>query len=195
MGIRCFISISLPVSIRTEIEKTIAELRIGRADIKWVSAENMHITLKFLGCVPEEALTDIKDKLTTASESGYAFNFRLSGFGMFPDSRNPRVIWIGITDNGEIKKLQKKVEDSMATIGFEKENRPYSPHLTVGRVRSLKGMNSMIKAIEALKGMEFGNIDVSKMSLMKSELKSTGAQHTVLAEFNFQRRNNEHKGQ
>lgn len=188
MDIRCFAAIILPEAVKNGLWEAAAVLRDTGCDIKWVSKENLHLTMKFLGYVPEVSVKNTERKLMDLSKTQQAFNFKLSGTGMFPDNRNPRIIWIGISKGREeLAKLQEKLDIYLATIGFKKENRPFSAHITIGRIRSHRGLASLITALETLKNQEFANIEVQKISLMRSDLKPTGAQYSTIAEFNLEK--------
>ncbi len=187
---RCFISINLPEDLKRNINEAIEVLKERKPDVKWVPAENLHITLKFLGSTDEEVASQLERKLSALASRHYSFRIGLHGMGLFPDKRRPRVVWIDLTDVEEVKKLQEEVEESAVTYGYSRENRPFSPHLTVGRVRSSAGKNDLLSAVESLKNRDFGNIEVDAFSLMKSDLKPAGAQYTTLSEFHLKRRSN-----
>ncbi len=180
---RCFVAINLEDSLKKEIGCVIRGLTEGRWDVKWVPAENLHITLKFLGDASDDSVQRVKEHLSGISKRHGPFEVKLYGVGVFPDKRRPRVVWIDLLDSGELIKLQEAVEISLITVGFTKEDRPFSPHLTIGRIRSLKAKDLFIGAIETLKDKDFGNIGVNKISLMNSDLKPTGAQYSIVAEF------------
>lgn len=186
MGIRCFIAINLQDTLKREISESTAGLRKGEWDVRWVSTENLHITLKFLGETSEDLLQDIEEKLSEASACCKSFDVRLCGVGVFPDEKRPRVIWIDLFDSEDLVRLQGAIENSMRDLGFKKEARPFSPHLTIGRVRTLKGKDSLLSAVRTLKDREFGNIRIDRFSLMRSDLRPSGAQYTVMAEFKLE---------
>jgi 2'-5' RNA ligase len=188
---RSFIAINLDDSLRNEIDKATTSLRSGNWDVKWVAAANLHITLKFLGEISENTVAGLKERLLPIASHHESFAFRLKGVGIFPDKRRPRVIWIDILEPDRLVKLQEEVEHNLLTIGFKREDRPFSPHLTIGRVRSSVDKESLLGAVETLKDKDFGNIGVNKVSLMKSDLKPGGAQYTPIAEFDLKRRNND----
>ncbi|HXX81963.1 MAG TPA: RNA 2',3'-cyclic phosphodiesterase [Thermodesulfovibrionales bacterium] len=188
---RSFVAINLDDSLRNEIDRTTAGLKSGNWDVKWVAPANLHITLKFLGEIPEDAITGIKETLLSSASHHESFALKFKGVGIFPDKRRPRVIWIDILESEKLIKLQKEVENSLSLIGFKEEDRPFSPHLTIGRIKSSAGKESLLRAMEALKDRDFGNIGVNKVSLMKSDLKPGGAQYTTIAEFNLKRRSND----
>lgn len=188
---RSFIAINLDDSLRSEIDRATVGLRSGKWDVKWVSVANLHITLKFLGEISEDALQGMGETLSSIASQHESFALKLKGVGVFPDKRRPRVIWIDILESEKLIKLQEQVEDNLVTIGFTKEDRRFSPHLTIGRIKSSAGKESLLKAVETLKDKDFGNIGVNKVSLMKSDLKPAGAQYTAIAEFYLKRRSND----
>lgn len=183
MDIRCFIAVNIDDALKDEIGKSISVIKTDKWDVKWVPAQNLHITLKFLGSIPEGSVKEISERLSLVSSSNEQFSIRFFGTGIFPDIKRPRVVWIDIINHDNLKRIQEEVEISLASSGFERDNKLFSPHLTIGRLRSLRGKDALLKEIEALKYRDFGNIEVKKISLMRSDLKSAGAQYTVLAEF------------
>jgi 2'-5' RNA ligase len=188
---RCFISVNLDEALKGEIHKAVERLRDEKADVKWVPAGNLHITLKFLGNADEETVARLEERLSPLAERHGSFRMSLHGMGLFPDRRRPRVVWIDLIDAGRLTEIQRDIEQTASSLGFEREDRPFSPHLTIGRIRSPKGTSSLLGAIETLKDKDFGNIEVNAVSLMKSDLKPTGAQYTTLAEFHLRRRTND----
>lgn len=183
MELRCFISLELPEGLKESIYGLTAPLRESGADVKWVFKESFHITLKFLGRTPEELLPEIRKGLGEVSGLCGAFDVAFSGAGVFPDERRPRVVWVGIGSPKEVLGLREEIERRMALVGFPPEERGFKPHLTIGRVRSLKGSGDLTKELVALKETLFGKIRVERISLMRSELKRTGAEYSVLGEF------------
>lgn len=180
---RCFISIELPRELKKEMDAATASLRASNADIKWVSPENLHLTLKFLGDTPEELLPRIKEELASALREKARFRVRLSGIGVFPDRRRPRVIWIGMQDSDNLLLIQKSVDDAMAKLGYESEGRPFKAHLTLGRIRDRRlkpGEGGAYGPLDVLKDMVFGDMEVEAVSVMKSELSPKGSKYSEL---------------
>ncbi len=180
---RCFIAITLDNSLRKEIGSVTAVLKSGNWDVKWVPPENLHITLKFLGEISADLAEKIKGEMGRVSGHHGPFDLSFRGVGVFPNRKSPRVVWIDLGYPAELPALQREIEDSLVPFGFETEDRPFSPHLTIGRVRSPRGRDSLLGAMETLKEKDFGNIGVERVSLMRSDLKPTGAQYSVIAEF------------
>lgn len=182
MDIRCFISIELPQEIKKNIEKEIKKLKETPVDIKWVQTDNFHITLKFLGSTPQSLIPEIKTRLTEAVKGQRCFSIEFKGAGVFPTTKYPRVIWIGIRDSDKLVSLQADVEMALSGIGFEPEERRFEPHLTIGRVRSQKAREALIREITNLKDTVFGKIEVKEISIMKSELHPQGPRYERLEE-------------
>lgn len=180
MDLRCFISIELPESLKKDIGARTEGLRATGADVKWVSSENLHLTLKFMGRTPEELVPDIKEELIKAVTPLRRFHIRLSGAGVFPDRKRPRVIWIGVPDSETLVMLQEDIERSMSDLGFETEQKQYRPHLTIGRVKSQRGKDELLKELDLLKDTAFNGVEVGSVSVMKSELRPTGARYFKL---------------
>lgn len=194
MDLRCFISIEIPDAVKNSIENVIDSLRKSGADVKWVSNKNIHITLKFLGSTDESLIDAIREALAKKISAYSPFSLALSGTGYFPSGRHPRVIWIGIEDPGVLADLQKDIDKEMMRFGYPEEIRPFSPHLTIGRVRSDKRMTEMLKRIDEFRTAGFGELEIKGITLMKSELKPAGAQYYSLAEIPFGGRNNDEQG-
>ena len=191
MYLRCFIAVDIPGQIKADIGRLIEGLKKQNADVKWVVHENLHFTLKFLGKTSEDLIPRISESLSKVVLSYVPFYIRIYGVGMFPNRRYPRVIWVGIEDKGSLKKLQGDIEDSMALLGYLKEERDFHPHLTLGRVRSQTGIAGIIRELDAFQNRDFGNIEVRTIKLMQSELKPTGAQYSCLQEIPLGRGKNE----
>jgi 2'-5' RNA ligase len=180
MDLRCFISIELPERLKKDINTLTEKLRVTGADVKWVPTGNLHLTLKFLGNTPEENLPAIKDHVQAAASRSPNFMAALSGVGVFPSRNKPRIIWIGILGSDEILHLQGNIEENLQTMGYEPESRPFKAHLTIGRVMSMRGKELLLRELDALKETVFGEFRVDDVSVMKSELKPSGARYTSL---------------
>jgi 2'-5' RNA ligase len=182
MAVRCFVALEIPGTLREHIGSMTGALRASGADARWVPAENLHLTLKFLGNVREEGLSDIRQQVAAAAALHGGFGVRFEGMGVFPGRRRPRVVWIGVSEPLGIVRLQRDIQDNLALLGYLPEKRPYTPHLTLGRVRSQRGIDSMLWEIDALRDTGFGEFRANSVSLMKSELRPSGAEHACLHE-------------
>ncbi|MDO8747171.1 MAG: RNA 2',3'-cyclic phosphodiesterase [Thermodesulfovibrionales bacterium] len=182
MGLRCFIALELPEEVKKNIYGYVEKLKAAGADVKWVRTENLHLTLKFLEDTTEELLKSANERLISLSKSHNRFSFQVSGAGAFPNIKYPKVIWLGVHDSEEIVNLQHDIDESMAGLGFEKDDKQFTPHLTIGRVKSMRNKDALIKELITLKEVDFGKIEVLNITLMKSELKPGGAEHFKLSE-------------
>lgn len=179
---RCFIAIDLDERVKMALSALQMELKGCNADIKWVKPENIHLTLKFLGNVDEKMLSKIEVKLGDACNKYNGFSLEAKGMDVFPNKRHPRVLWVDITSNDSLTGLQGEIEEGMASIGFEKENRGFTPHLTIGRFRSTTGIEALYDKIQLHRNDSFGLIDVRAVLLMESKLKPSGAEYIRIAE-------------
>lgn len=179
--IRSFIAIETPDGIKKDLFEIQEKLKKAGADIGWTRPEGIHFTLKFLGEIEEEKLVNIQKAIEQATKEIPDFILWVGGIGVFPNTKSPRVIWIGIKGEGEnLKTLQESIERETEKIGFKKEGRNFSPHLTLGRVRSQKNRDALTKYLEEFEKIELGSFNVKEVLLMKSELRPKGAVYTQL---------------
>jgi 2'-5' RNA ligase len=184
-NIRTFIAIELPPDIKTVLNQLQTELSSGKdSSVKWVNPNSIHLTLKFLGNVDTKAIPDITDAMKKSAKNAKTFSLQLSEIGAFPNTRSPRVVWVGIKGNTEVlSRLQKNLELALAATGFPPENKSFSPHLTLGRVRSgtrpnqLRALSERLSAIKLQARPKFY---INSIDLMKSELTPKGAVYTKL---------------
>lgn len=185
--IRSFVAVPLERELLNRIEKFERELRGLPADVKWVHVYSIHLTLKFLGEVEETRVGEMGSAIERAMEGFTSWVVTVRETGAFPSLRNPRVVWVGIQDPaGELGRLQGRMEKEFSRLGFAEEGRPFSPHLTLGRVRSARGKQDLIRALAGETHREFGEIAIAKVVLFRSELKPSGAVYTSLKEFTLQ---------
>jgi RNA 2',3'-cyclic 3'-phosphodiesterase len=183
--LRAFIAIELPNITLDSIEKQTARLRqtLGNDIIRWVPVQNMHLTLKFLGDIATSHVDFLKQLLTREADSHPQFNLQLGGLGSFPTSRRPRLLWIGIHAPTDLVSLQKSIEAGTSRLGYEQEERAFSPHLTIGRTRQSISQPELQKIRVALDTIQLGNIGVVRVDsihLIKSDLQPNGSIYTKL---------------
>ena len=184
--IRTFVAIPLKQDIISRIEKVHEELRSIPADVKWVRPKSIHLTLKFLGNIDEGEIDDIAQAIQNGVRTFQFWPVYIKNLGAFPSLRNPRVVWIGIEDkSSKIITLQNQIEKELSKLGFEQEKRRFSPHLTLGRVKSPRGKRDLIHYLVDERERTFGELGVDRVVLFRSDLKPSGAIYTVLREFNF----------
>ena len=189
--VRTFIAIEMPEEIKKELASVRGELkkRLGNAGrISWAKPETTHLTLKFLGDVPEEKIKTIEEALRLSARGIKTFNISITGIGGFPNLENPRVLWAGTFESAELKNLHAAIEGSLYAIGFEKDEKPFSPHLTLARIKSPFEGKKLSKAIKELKtdgvpmhSMGRADFIADSVILFKSEIDSKGAVHTPIA--------------
>ena len=173
---RLFIAISLPDNIREQL----AELFVGVPGARWVPAEQLHITLRFIGEVDEKMFNEIVRALKSISYT--SFPLQLRGVGYFGRARAPRVLWVGMDDGSELERLQGKVEAILGKVGLPSDNRKYNPHVALARLRSVptKEVTDYLSTHARFQTQRF---NVDGFSLYSSQLRRSGAVHVVEAVF------------
>ena len=180
MSFRGFIAIEIEATTKIlDFEK---EIKQTGANVKLVEPENIHITLKFLGDVKEEIVDQIEKIMINAEKETEPFSVKLIGTGVFPNQNYIKVIWIGIEDGHHIETLAGKIDEEISKLGFKREKRRFSPHLTIGRVKTAKNKERLLKIIEAYEGVEFGVFQVDTIKLKKSDLTPKGPIYTTIKE-------------
>ena len=181
---RAFIAVEIPLVIRQAVSTAIAPLQeqIGAA-VRWVPLENMHLTLKFLGDVSASSVEMLSQMLQSEAERFTCFDLSLNGLGAFPNLKRPRVIYVGIRAPMTLEALQRGIESASRRLGYSSEERGFSAHLTVGRVRqnvTATEQQSIRRAIEETSIDSLGTARVDLVHLYKSDLKPTGSVYTRL---------------
>ncbi len=178
---RTFIAIEIPDEIKQALTETQRRLKDAGVDAGWPQPEGIHLTLKFLGEVPETQIPDVVNGLREAAQGISPFRLEVRGAGTFPSPKNARVVWVGLTgDVDTLSRLQAAVEDAMVRIGMERDDRAFTPHLTLGRIKYIRSRDRWLKAVEDIKDVNLAGFNVTAISLMKSELKRTGAVYTEM---------------
>lgn len=152
------------------------------ADVKLVEPENIHITLKFLGDTDESSIEAIEQAMKESVRGIKPFPIHLRGTGVFPNQKYMKVLWVGIMDNGRIEPIARSIDSSLASLGFKKEARGFSPHLTVGRVRTARNKERLLPILQQYLEEEFTTQEVQSIVLKKSELTPKGPIYTTLRE-------------
>jgi 2'-5' RNA ligase len=177
---RTFIAVELPDKIKKQIEGLQAPFKKTDAHVSWVKPKNIHVTLKFLGEVPEERIEQVFSAAKKALEGARKFSMSLKGTGAFPNPKRPRVIWVGAGSGGEeLVLLASRIEQEMEEIGFPREKRKYSAHFTIGRVKSLKNVEKLMELVSS-SDFQTEEIEVNEVVVMKSQLDPRGAIYTPL---------------
>jgi 2'-5' RNA ligase len=186
--IRSFIAVEIPEEVRQKLREVLRELRGSGAEVKWVRPEGIHVTLKFLGETNRETLEALSAVLRPLAAGFAPFEVKAQGLGCFPSLRNPRVVWVGLAEErGALSELQRGIETAAAGFGFPPEERPFKPHLTLGRVRSSKGKIPLIQVIERNAGLGLGSFRSEQVILFRSDLRPGGAVYSKIEEFQLKR--------
>ena len=191
--IRAFIAIELPAEVKDFLSEVTAKLRPGRERaVKWVAPEGIHLTLKFLGNIPEEQVVNITNTLDKIARETPYFELTLEGAGAFPNSKSPRVIWVGMGgDIPELTNLQRQIERELASLGFPADKKAFLAHLTLGRVREKATRQERLELRKAVGELRIDGtvpFQVAGISLMKSTLTSSGAIYERLAKTTLDRK-------
>lgn len=183
---RTFIAIALTAEIRDYLTGIQEELKQSRADAKWVRPENIHLTLKFLGERDEKKIEKIKLALEETVRDKNGFTIRLSDIGAFPKLESPRVIWVGI-DHGEkeTRELAYELDERIAVLGIPKEERPFSSHITIARLKSPLNRQELAQALKNLPKPQGREFRVGRITLYKSTLTPNGPIYEALKEANL----------
>jgi 2'-5' RNA ligase len=182
--LRLFIAVEIPHEIQQNIHQETAAIQkeIGGL-VRWVPPGNMHLTLKFLGDVSTPNVDFLTQMLRTEAEGIDCFSFHLAGIGSFPSPKRPRVIYIGIQAPAALVTLQRGIESASRRLGYPSEERPFSPHLTLGRVRQNATAADQQKIRRTLEGIQvdvLGTARVDSVHLFKSDLKPGGSVYSRL---------------
>jgi RNA 2',3'-cyclic 3'-phosphodiesterase len=188
---RLFVALDIPPSIRNAISSYVDELRRIAPTAKWVSPESYHVTLKFIG----EWKRDVREVIAALEQVKAApLDVAFRGCGFFPNARAPRVFWIGIHGGENLAQLAKQVDESCSTLGIEKEDREFSPHLTLARTGSgsprpkkheptKPSMKQLADRIAGLPAPDFGTMHATEFYLYESKPSPTGARYIKLKSF------------
>jgi len=182
--VRLFVALQIPPAVRENLAALLASLREITKEPRWVRAENLHVTLKFLGEVAEDKLAAVQTALAKIrSEQAVALEFR--GLGFFPHEKHPRVFWSGMEASLNLKTLAGDVEMAMENLGIPRDKREFSPHLTLARFERPRLPEALRKAVAENQQREFGSLRTNEFDLIHSKLKPSGAEYTTLASFQF----------
>lgn len=185
MGLlRTFIALDIPTNIQKAIQQNADDLRKAIGDlVRWVPIKNIHLTLKFLGDVSAADVDILTRMLHAEADSCPAFEFSVGGLGSFPSPKRTRVLWVGIQAPAELEALQRGIESACARLGFESDPRPFSPHLTIGRVRDTASAADLQRIRQTLEETTIDSLGIARVDsvhLYKSDLKPGGSVYTKL---------------
>ena len=181
-SLRLFIAIPLPEPVKRELARVQSTLTHANSHVRGVGLAGLHLTVKFFGDTPAERAAEIGHAMKlTAATVEKKIHLTCEGIGAFPNVEKPRVVWAGL--HGEtaiLERMVQRLELAMETIGFAREERPFHPHVTIGRMKFPKQLGSLHKAMHQLEGRSFGEFDAEALILYRSDLLPSGAQYTAI---------------
>lgn len=178
MAFRAFLAVETGEGFRTE--EILDELGRSGADIKLVEPQNLHITLKFLGDTDEEKIEGIAKAMEESVRGIAPFETRFCGLGAFPNSRSVRVVWVGLLGAEPLALISRRLDDNLSPIGFARDQRGFSPHITIGRVRTPRRWGSLPAILARYPDRDFGSLRVERISLKKSVLGPKGPTYSTV---------------
>ncbi len=184
-AVRAFIAVEIDATVRDKIAGLLGNLQKGvqftGAHPKWVLPELMHLTLYFLGNTSPERIEQLKKSLARPVATQSSFEAEFSGLGVFPNPKRPSVLWVGV-DRGKryLRELHQEVMASLLPLGYKPERQPFHPHLTLARIKSMRGTAGLRDVIEAHRQAECGRCPITRVVLFRSELHKAGPVYTPL---------------
>ena len=179
-SIRTFIAFDTPRSIREKMLNLQSELKSTHASVRWESMDKFHVTIKFLGGVDEAILPNVISTIERSLQLYRSFDVTYESLGAFPNTKRPRVVWIGCKNtDGTVQRIKDVLDQSLRPFGFEIEDRVFHPHVTLGRVKSPERISDLTRMLEN-RTFEPEPATIGGILLMKSVLKPAGAEYSVL---------------
>jgi 2'-5' RNA ligase len=186
--VRTFVAVLLPPGVRRALADAQVCLRRGPGGAagRWVQPDSIHLTLKFLGEIPTARLEAIYRAVDAACAARAPFELRVAGYGCFPNGRQPRVVWAGVSDtsDGRLAALYRAVDGALGALGYERDERPFRAHLTLARIHERAGRDEAAALGAAVAGLqgegELGRIPVARVSVMRSDLRPEGPRYSEL---------------
>lgn len=180
---RGFISIDVPIN--EQLQNLLDSLKKTNAPLKLVEPENIHITLKFLGDTKEQDIDIIEQIMRESINTTSMFTIILKGTGVFPNEKYVRIIWIGIYNAEPLKPIVTALNEKLTTLGFQKESKPFSPHLTIGRIKSALGKERVLQVLHQNANTPFIEVPVTSIKLKQSILTPQGPIYSTKKEIHL----------
>jgi 2'-5' RNA ligase len=179
---RLFVALNLPKKDRERIHRAMRKLREEALPVRWLDVDAFHVTLKFLGEVRRERVQAVEEAMSRVASTTKAFKTKFGGFGAFPSVRQPRVIWLGVKANPELRCLKQDLEYSFGDLGFDAETRAFHPHVTLGRAEDREGAGAFRSLDDLLGELDCkGDMKVASIDLMRSQLGPEGSKYTLVS--------------
>jgi 2'-5' RNA ligase len=186
--VRVFIAVPLPGDLKSKLASLQREFRHLPLEAAWVREDGFHITLKFLGEVDSSQIGPISSCMIETAQAYRPFSLTLCGVGVFPHESSPRVLWVGIHDRtGLLRQLQQTIEARLTPIGYLAEERPFSPHLTLARLKRVSRRGEFLVGLKAHREEVWGQLNVDHIALVQSQLQPSGARYSTVKAVYFPR--------
>ncbi len=179
---RAFIAIDLSPEIKQNLRALLQSLRRLKADVRWVGEDSFHLTLKFLGEITDTEVKTIIATIEKVALERQPFSLECRSTGCFPEKGTPRVFWVGVVPSPALLQLQQEIEVNLEKTGWPREPRAFHPHLTLGRVKSVRGMDQVLRELKKYEEQSFGQMEVGAIKLFQSVLRPSGAEYHVIQE-------------
>ncbi|MEW6447378.1 MAG: RNA 2',3'-cyclic phosphodiesterase [Bacillota bacterium] len=183
--LRLFWAVTLPAAICEELAGIQALFRPLQLDVKWVETENFHVTVRFLGSAEASVVEPLAAAVRKRVAETRCFNLALGGVGVFPSVKRPRVLWVGLRGHEPFAVLHRQVEEACVSLGFPREDKAFSPHVTIGRFRSATNSAALERKIAEVETRHAGEFTVTGLDLIASRLTPSGPVYTTLRRITF----------
>jgi len=181
--LRAFIAVEIGEAVRTSLAALQQSLKKSHARVGWVAPENIHLTLVFLGDIFRAQVESLAAALSQVAAGTKCFEFSVGGTGFFGPSRSPRVLWVGVQDSSlALGRFQADIAAAVRGGGLKIEDRPFVPHLTLGRVRARDGVDELTSTLALARNTPYGTVNVRRLLLMQSHLEHRGVRYSVIKE-------------
>lgn len=180
---RLFWAVNLPGELKERLVEVRRELLVPGLDAKWVEKENLHLTVVFLGDTDTNCINQMVAAVENSLRGMTPFTLEFAGPGFFPGSKNPKVLWLGVGGGlNNFRELHRRMQSALTPLGFPSESRPFSPHLTLARIRSPRECEALVRRVNCLPKIEISGVKVGSVDLMRSELLPKGPVYRTLAQ-------------
>ena len=182
MSLRVFLALDFDEPVKKQLLRLQERLLGVGADVRWVKDEHIHLTMKFLGDLPDNIAADVCRLSQNVAAEFEPFEFTALGAGCFANHGRPRVIWVGVEDpSGSVRRLHDRIETTLAPLGLRRELRAFKPHITLGRVRSARNALELRSEVERNKTFRAGTQQAREITIYSSQLSPEGPVHTVIS--------------
>jgi 2'-5' RNA ligase len=186
--LRLFLAIAVSPEIRGSLERAVNRLRESRAAVRWLKPDAVHQTVKYLGDTPEDDLDGLIRSMRSVCADVVPFPITVTGLGAYPDARRPRIVWAAVREpSGTLQQLWKDTEEAAHTLGWQREKRGFTPHITLGRVKGSMNIPRLREIIRSMENEHWGEQEVRNLVLYRSHLKPGGAEYEIVHVFPFGR--------